>query len=111
MNGDNKITSSDIMAMPNGEALYALLDDMFPYFSSITFHQSNKNKSGWISVAVAKGSDSQDLVFDDLDVNFKHQFTYSVDGHGAYVEASISDITSLMTSWTRDNKLGQLGIK
>lgn len=101
---DTKITVADIMAMSNGQALYELLDDMFPYFSSISFNKR-------ICVTLAKGSETRELEFNDLDHNHKEQFTVELDGVGMYIEVSFNDIMSLMTTWTRDNKLNQLGIK
>jgi hypothetical protein len=102
----DKITVADIMAMPEGQSLYELLDEMFPYFSSITFF-----KKCYFSVTVAKGNDSKELEFRDLDLDHKHQFTYDVSGSGAYIEVSFNDVMTLMNRWKRDSRLGQLGIK
>lgn len=101
---DTKITVSDIMYLPNGQSLYDQLDEMFPYFSSITFYKE------WFFVTLAKGNDFIELEFRDLDHNHKKQFTIELDGVGMYIEVSFNDIMSLMTSWNRDSKLNQLGI-
>lgn len=105
---DTKITVADILDLPDGQSLYDQLDEMFPYFSSITFYH------GWFSVTVAKGNDSRDLVFKDLDHNYKQQFTYSVgdkgSDSGAYIEVSFNDLMQLMTVWKRGSKLNQLGL-
>jgi hypothetical protein len=100
----NKITMADILDYPDGQNLYEQLDEMFPFFSSITFSE------GYFIVTVAKGNDSRDLVFNDLDSDYKQQFTYSVDDSGAYIEISFNDVMRLMTTWKRNSKLKKLGL-
>lgn len=101
---DTKITVADVLDLPDGQSLYDQLDEMFPYFSSITFYD------GWFSVTVAKGDDSKELEFHDLDPDHKQQFTYEVADAGAYIEVSFNDIMNLMKVWKRGSKLNQLGI-
>jgi hypothetical protein len=101
---DTKITVADILDLPDGQSLYEQLDEMFPYFSSITFYDD------WFSVIVAKGNDSRALNFNDLDPKHKQQFTVDLDDVGFYIEVSFNDLMQLMTVWKRGSKLNQLGL-
>lgn len=104
MNEETKITVGDVLALPNGQSLLDQLDEMFPYFSSITFYP------GYFVVTVAKGDDSEDLEFNDINLDHKVMHTYGVGGTGVFIEVSFNDVMKLMTTWKRDSKLGQLGI-
>lgn len=101
---DTKITVADILDLPDGQSLYDQLDEMFPYFSSITFYQ------GWFSVTLAKGNEVKELEFRDLDHDHKEQFTVEFSDVGMYIEVSFNDLMQLMTVWKRGSKLNQLGL-
>ncbi len=101
---DTKITVDDILDLPDGQSLYDQLDEMFPYFSSITFYP------GRFVVTLAKGNDSKQLDFRDFDLDYKEQFTIDLDDVGMYIEVSFNDLMNLMKVWKRGSKLNQLGI-
>ncbi len=99
-----KITSSDILAYTNGQDLLDKLEELIPYFSSITFY------GNYFIVTISHGYDSIDLGFRDLDLDFKVKYTVHLGKIGLFIEVSFNDIMNLMVSWRRDNKLKQLGL-
>lgn len=101
---DTKLTVDDILDLPDGQSLYDQMDEMFPYFSSITFYGSR------FIVTLAKGNDVRELDFSNIDLDHKEQFTLDFGDVGFYIEVSFNDLMQLITVWKRGSKLKELGI-